>query len=474
MSDAGGGYFKVNGDTLQEIRQLLGTSNVSVDEKDQKVYGRDKITEEQYAGRAEVVVWPESTEQVVALVRLARERRIPITPRGGGSGLSGGAVPVEGGIVLSLERMNRVLEVDEENLVVVLQPGVVTKELDRILQPYGLFFAGYPMSEEICQIGGNVAENAGGGRAVKYGVTGDYVLGLEVVTGAAELLRLGGKRIKDVTGYDLKSLFVGSEGTLGIITQVTLRLLPRPQARTAVLGFVPQEAALKALTPALLRDLSARPSAMELADATCMRLLRQVSKQWSWLPEGSGMLLVEFDGADMESIRPVRNEAEAMMKEHGLIEIQLSETPVEFEELWKLRKQVPWALMRTSPHQTLEDVTVPVSEAWPLIEATRRITGETGVEIANFGHLGDGNIHCTPIKPEACSVEEWHERTPEILTALYKEVRKLGGTISGEHGIGHKRRVYMPLVFTKEEMAVQRRLKAAFDPEGILNPGKVL
>jgi glycolate oxidase len=464
----------VNDDTVHELRQLVGNENVSGAEKDQIAYGRDKITEEHYAGRAEVVVWPESTEQVVALVRLAREQRVPITPRGGGSGLSGGAVPVAGGIVLSMEKMNRVLEVDEENLVTVLQPGVVTKELDRILEPHGLFFAGYPMSEEICQIGGNVAENAGGGRAVKYGVTGDYVIGVEVVTGAGELLRLGGKRIKDVTGYDLKSIFVGSEGTLGIITEVTLRLLPRPQARTAVLGFVPRESALRSLTPALLRDLTARPSAMEMADATCMRLLRRLSKQWSWLPQDAGMLLVEFDGSDPEIIRGFRDEAETVMREHGLMDMQLSSTPVEFEELWKLRKQVPWALMRTSPHQTLEDVTVPVSQAWPLIEATRRITAETGVEIANFGHLGDGNIHCTPIKPESYSVEEWHEKTPEILTTLYQEVRALGGTISGEHGIGHKRRSYMPIAFNEEELAVQRRLKETFDPDGILNPGKVV
>lgn len=467
-------YSKVDDTVVGELRELMGGTYVSIAEKHLTTYGRDKITEEQYAGRAEVVVWPESTEQVVELVRMARERHIAITPRGGGSGLSGGAVPVEGGIVISMERMNRVLEVDEENLVVVLQPGVVTKELDRTLEPYGLFFAGYPMSEEICQIGGNVAENAGGGRAVKYGVTGDYVLGLEVVTGAGELLRLGGKRIKDVTGYDLTSLFVGSEGTLGIITEVTLRLLPRPAARTAVLGFVPEESVLKELTPALLRDLSGRPSAMELADATCIRLLREVSKQWSWVPEGCGMLLVEFDGSDPATITGFRDEAEALMKGHGLIEFQVSGTPLEFEELWKLRKQVPWALMRTSPYQTLEDVTVPVSHAWPLIAATRRITAETGVEIANFGHLGDGNIHCTPIKPESSSVEEWHEKTPEILRGLYREVKALGGTISGEHGIGHKRRSYMPIVFSEAELAVQRRLKAAFDPDGILNPGKVV
>jgi glycolate oxidase len=465
---------RVDETVLAALSEICGEEGVSTETRHLRSYGRDKITEEHYAGTADVVVWPRSTADVARIVGLAREGGVPVTPRGGGSGLSGGAVPVRGGIVMSMERMNRVLEIDEENLLAVLEPGIVTKDLDRVLEPYGLFFAGYPMSEEVCELGGNVAENAGGGRAVKYGVTGDYVLGLEVVTGTGEVLRLGGKRIKDVTGYDLVSLFVGSEGTLGIITEITLRLLPRPNARQAVLGFLPDESALRELTPALLRRLSARPSSIEMADATCMRILKTASRTWSRIPDGASMLLVEFDGVDETVLGGQAQEAVRLLESHGGLDIRHSESREEFEELWRVRKQVPWALMRISPHQTLEDVTVPVSEAWPLIARTRELSAETGIEIANFGHLGDGNIHCTPVKPEDETVERWHERVPELLERLYREVFALGGTISGEHGIGHKRREYMPLVFGEAELSYQRGLKRLFDPDGILNPGKVV
>lgn len=458
----------------RELEKIVGSEGVSTEEKRLVAYGRDKITEEKYAGRADIVVWPENRDHVVKIVALARRYGVPLTPRGGGSGLSGGAVPVSGGIVLAMERMNRILEIDEDNLVVVLEPGVVTKELDGKLKPKGLFFAGYPMSEEICEIGGNVAENAGGGRAVKYGVTGDYVLGLEVVTGAGELLRLGGKRIKDVTGYDLRSLFVGSEGTLGIITEITLRLLPRPQARRAILGFLPDESSLEELTPKLLRHLSARPSSIEMADATCMELLKGASKKLAWIPDGACMLLVEFDGSDDATLIGQIEEARELMAGEGAVHLRPSEDEQSFQELWSIRKQVPWALMRTSPHQTLEDVTVPVSKAWRLIAETRKLTEQRGVRIANFGHLGDGNIHCTPIKPESYSVDQWHEEVPELLAELYEITASLGGTISGEHGIGHKRLPYMPLVFSDAELEAQRKLKRLFDPDEILNPGKVV
>ncbi len=323
---------------LGALADIRGPDGISVEEKRLRSYGRDKITEEHYAGTADVVVWPRSTEDVARIVERARKSGVPVTPRGGGSGLSGGAVPVRGGIVMAMERMNRVLEIDEENLVAVIEPGVVTKDLDRILEPYGLFFAGYPMSEEVCELGGNVAENAGGGRAVKYGVTGDYVLGLEVVTGTGEVLRLGGKRIKDVTGYDLVSLFVGSEGTLGIITEITLRLLPRPRARQAALGFLPDESSLQELIPALLRRLSARPSSIEMADATCMRILKAASRTWSRIPDGASMLLVEFNGVDETALHAQTQEAESLLEKHGGLDIHRSESEEELEELWRIRK----------------------------------------------------------------------------------------------------------------------------------------
>lgn len=436
-------------------------------------FDRDAISEEGYSGMPDAVVYPESTDEVVELVNFARERRIPLVPRGGGSGLSGGAVPVAGGIVVAMERMNRVIEIDTANLVAVLEPGVVTKELDSMLVPHGLFFAGYPMSEEICQIGGNVAENAGGGRAVKYGVTGDYVLGLEVVTAAGKVLRLGGRRVKDVTGYDLISLFVGSEGTLGIVTQVSLRLLPRPAARAVALGFLDDESRLAKITPALLA-LPARPSAVEFADAVCMRLLSSLSAQWRWVPSGTAMLLVELDGPDAGRVASERDDAAALMESFGAVEIGRSSTDADYEKLWLLRKQVPWALMKKSPHQTMEDITVPIAGTWPLIAGTRETSRRRGVEIANFGHLGDGNIHVTPLKPDGLDVGQWHEELPDLQTELYRLAASLGGTISGEHGIGHKRRAFLPLVLGEAELETMRAVKRALDPLGIMNPGKAV
>lgn len=467
-------YGQVDDEALRELVEACGPGAVSSSEKDRKVYGRDKITEERYAGLADVVVFPSSTEEVVKIADIARRRRLPMTPRGGGSGLSGGAVPVYGGIVVAFERMNRILEIDEANLVAVVEPGVVTRELDAALEPRGLFFAGYPMSEEICQIGGNVAENAGGGRAVKYGVTGDYVLGLHVVTAGGDVLRFGGRRIKDVTGYDLISLFVGSEGTLGLITQITLRVLPRPTARAALLGFARTESSLGELVPLLLGKLPTRPSAIEMADATCLRLLRKASSQWGWVPEDASMLLVEFDGNDAGEVAAARDAAAELMEKNGVVEIRGSADRKEFDELWRIRKQIPWALMKMSPHQTMEDITVPVSQVWPLIRATRKMTEASGIEIANFGHLGDGNIHCTPIKPGDMPVDEWHDRLEELLPELYRVAAGLGGTISGEHGIGHKRRGYMPLVFSAAELEAFRAIKRALDPDGLMNPGKIV
>ncbi len=462
----------MNASVFEPLRALFGDRLLTGD-ADLSKFGRDAISEEGYSGTPDAVVFPESTDEVVGLVGFARERGIPLVPRGGGSGLSGGAVPVEGGIVVAMERMNRVVEIDTANLVAVLEPGVVTKELDRMLEPHGLFFAGYPMSEEICQIGGNVAENAGGGRAVKYGVTGDYVIGIEVVTAAGEVLRLGGRRVKDVTGYDLIGLFVGSEGTLGIITQVTLRLLPRPAARAVALGFLADESRLAELTPALL-GLPARPSAVEVADASCMRLLSSLSARWRWIPSGAAMLLVELDGPDADRVASERDEAAALMESLGVTEISRSKTDEEYAKLWLLRKQVPWALMKKSPHQTMEDITVPVAGTWPLIAGTREVSRRCEVEIANFGHLGDGNIHVTPLKPDGLDVGQWHETLPDLQTELYRLAASLGGTISGEHGIGHKRRAFLPLVLGEAELRTMRAVKRALDPLGIMNPGKAV
>ncbi len=481
-------FGRVTEALVGKLAAVCGEGNVRTDGGSLQRYARDQVVETSYAHPPEVVVFPRSAAEVAAVLRLANAERIPVTPRGAGSGLSGGAVPIAGGILLALERMNRILSIDADNLAAVVEPGVITRELDRALKPLGLFFAGYPLSEEICQIGGNVAENAGGGRAVKYGVTGRYVIGLEVVTPEGEILRLGGKRVKDVTGYNLIGLLVGSEGTLGVITEVTLRLLPRPAHRAAVLGFYPNGAVLERVGPRLLRHPAVRPAAVEFMDGVCLAALRAGGAPPAGLPEGlpeaaggggaagaeAGALLVEVDGVHADGVAREARAVERLFAEEGLRALRRGAGEEELEAIWRMRKQVPWALRRLSPHQTAEDVVVPVAEVWKLLREVRRLGEAYAVAIACFGHLGDGNVHAHPIKPRALPGEEWGRLLPALLAELYRRVAALGGTISGEHGIGHKRIGYLPLVLGGAEREVMRRIKAAFDPNGILNPGKAI
>jgi glycolate oxidase len=467
-------YNKVTETLAARLADICGREAVRTDPPTLGRYSRDQVVEDAYAHAPEVVVYPASADEVVRVLRLANEERVPVTPRGAGSGLSGGAVPVAGGILLSLERMNRVLEIDTENLAAVVEPGVVTRELDRQLAPRGLFFAGYPLSEEICHIGGNVAENAGGGRAIKYGVTGRYVIGLEVVGPTGELLRLGGKRVKDVTGYNLIGLLVGSEGTLGVITQVTLRLLPRPAHRAAALGFYPDGEVLERIGPRLLRHPTVRPSAVEFMDGECLDALRASGPPFADLPPAAGALLVEVDGIRADEVAREAEEVALLFREHGLQAVRRGSGEEELDTLWKVRKQLPWVLKRMSPYQTAEDIVVPVAQVWSLLREVRRLAVAYGVMMAGFGHLGDGNVHVHPIKPPALPAGEWLEFLPRLLTELYRRAADLGGTISGEHGIGHKRTRYLSIVLGEAEREAMRRIKEALDPNGILNPGKAI
>ena len=467
-------YTAVDETVLEKLRGVCGAEHVKVDEKTLQAFSHDKVTEEKYAHRPDVAVFPGNTEEVAAVMKLANELRLPVTPRGGGSGLSGGAVPTVGGIVLSLDRMNRIIEIDTDNLFAVVEPGVVTKELDGELKKHNLFFAGYPMSEEICHLAGNVAENAGGGRAVKYGVTGRYVLGLEVVTPEGMTLNLGGKRVKDVTGYDLISLFTGSEGTLGVFTKLYIKLLPRPKHRLALFGFLPTPQTLNKVLPALLADPEVQPSSIEFMDSLCIESVKKTAPKSDVEITPGGAILVEVDGPTLEQLEPELQRAERILTAHGVSGIRKAESEDHLEDVWKVRKQVPWALMRIAPHQSLEDISVPVSTIPAMLDEIRDVSTRYDVPIPCFGHAGDGNLHATPLKPESMSVEDWLEIIPKLLSELYVKAAGLGGTISGEHGIGHKRSPYMKLVLGEAELDIMRRIKRAIDPNHIMNPGKIL
>jgi glycolate oxidase len=467
------GYAPVTEEVVHELAAIVGPRFVVTDPAKMEPYSHDEVAGAEHAHLPEAVAKPLTAEEVAAVVKLANRRRIPVTPRGAGSGLSGGAVPVYGGIVLSLERMNHILEVDQENMMAVVEPGVVTNDINERLAPVGLFYAGYPMSLETCYIGGNVAENAGGGKAVKYGVTERYVLGLQVVTPTGEIVELGGKRVKDVTGYNLLKLMVGSEGTLCVITRVTLRLLPLPRNQVALLVPFADVPSAIAAVPRIMTQAGVIPAAIEFMDRLSVHTsCRYLNEQLPYEQAGA-MLLIEVDGSDEETVPRDYESIGELCLECGAQEVYVADNHTTRERLWRIRRNIAEAFKAASPHQSLEDIVVPPAAIPRIMPELERIAGRYGVQIPCYGHAGDGNLHATVVRSPEDSMEAWRGKLPQVLTELYLAARALGGTISGEHGIGSKRKEFMRLVASEAELDMMRRIKRALDPNNILNPGKI-
>ena len=467
-------YSLVTPDIVDALRGIAGEKHVLYNEPERMLdYAHDEVAGDEYAHMPEVVVKPGSAAEVAAIMRLANRERIPVTPRGAGSGLSCGAVPVYGGILLSLERMNRILEIDRQNMVAVVEPGVITNDINAAIQEYGLFYAGYPMSVETCFIGGNVAENAGGGRAIKYGVTGRYVLGLEVVLPTGEIVRLGSKRVKDVTGYDLIHLLVGSEGTLGIFTEITLKLLPLPAARVVLLiPFADVPTAIAAV-PQIMTQGRLIPTSVEFMDRLSVQTVYAYLDERPPHPNIGAMLLIEVDGPNEEQVEAMYDPIIDLCLELGALDVYVGNTPTNERRMWRARENIAEAFKAICPVQSLEDIVVPLAQIPDLIPALEQLSTRYDVLIPCYGHAGDGNLHATVVKRPETPLEEWQEKLPAILVDLYTVVSRLGGTISGEHGIGSKRSAYLPLVMDPTLIALQRRIKQAFDPNNVLNPGKI-
>jgi glycolate oxidase len=459
---------------FEELCGIVGERYVLYDDAERMApYGHDEVAGEEYAHLPEAVVKPVTTAEIAAIMRLANRERIPVTPRGAGSGLSCGAVPVHGGILLSVERMDRILEIDTDNMVAVVQPGVVTNDVNEAVAPHGLFYAGYPMSVESCFVGGNVAENAGGGRAIKYGVTSHYVLGLEVVLPTGEILRLGGKRVKDVTGYDLIHLMVGSEGTLGIFTEITLRLIPLPGARTVLLVPFADVPTAIAAVPQVMTHSHLIPSSVEFMDRLSVQTAYEFVGDSPPHPEIGAMLLIEVDGFSREQVEAQLDVIADLCLEAGALDVYVGEDAASERRMWRPRQMVAEAFKAVSPVQSLEDIVVPLAQIPALMPELERLSEKYGVLIPCYGHAGDGNLHATPVKRPEMPLAAWQEALPLLLEELYRVVARLGGTISGEHGIGSKRAAYLPLVMEPTAIELQRRIKQAFDPLHILNPGKI-
>ena len=467
-------YGIVDTEVLTRLRRIVGEQFVVTDEEKMEQYSHDEVAEAQYAHMPDVVVKPRTAGEIAEIVKLANEKRIPVTPRGAGSGLSGGAVPIYGGILLSVERMNRILEIDEKNMMVVVEPGVVTNEINARIKDLGLFFAGYPKSLETSYVAGNVAENAGGGKAVKYGVTERYIMGLEVVTPTGEIVTFGGKRVKDVTGYNLRMLMVGSEGTLGIITKVIIKLLPLPKAKVDLLALFPDVQTAIDVVPKIMTQGGIIPTAIEFMDRLSVHTSCEYLNEKIPYQQAGAMLLIEVDGTDEQVVEREYDTIGNLCMDSGAIEVYVADNYTTQERLWSVRRNIAEAFKVVSPHQSLEDIVVPPAQIPDIMPEIARLSKKYDVQIPCYGHAGDGNLHATLIKNPAHSMEQWYGIIPPALEELYIAAKKLGGTISGEHGIGHKRKKYMHLAVSEAELEFMRRIKRALDPNNIMNPGKIM
>ncbi len=413
------------------------------------------------------VALPESRQQVQAIVRACREHGVPLVGRGAGTGTTGAAVPTAGGIVLSFARMNRILDIRPGDRCAVVEPGVLNGDLQQALMPHGLFWPPDPSSAEICSIGGNLACNAGGPRAVKYGTSRDNVLGLVAVTGSGELIQCGGAYTKDATGYDLTHLIVGSEGTLALIVEATLKLAPRPRTQAGLrVLYRDAQAAAAAVSRVMAQPVT--PTMLEFMDARSLELLRRNGAQ---VPEAGAMLLIEADGDD-DTLPYLLNALAEAAEGDGMLALDVATDGSARDRLWAARRALSPALKSIAPGKINEDVVVPVSRIPELVEGVQRLSVEADLPIVTFGHAGNGNLHVNILYHPDDAGE--NARAHATLPKVFELALALGGTLSGEHGIGIAKRDFMAQAFSPATLATMRAIKQALDPDGILNPGKVL
>ena len=418
--------------------------------------------------RPEAAVWPTSPEQVSRILDLANKLRLPVTPRGAGTGLAGSAIPENGGLVLDMCRMNEIVDIRIADRLAIVQPGVVYADLEKALARYGFFFPPDPASASVCTLGGNVATNAGGLRGAKYGVTGDYVMGLEVVQPDGRIMHTGSDCMKSVSGYNITQLFVGSEGTLGVITEITLKITPRPIAvKTLLASFVSLEDAGCAIIDTVHSGIV--PSVLELLDENSIKVLRDHDNVD--LPDVSALVLVETDGYTEAETAFQMDRVIEVVKKNNAIDIEVAKTAEEAEELWRARKSVGSVAAQLRPSNVSEDVTVPISKIPDLLRGISTIVRNHDLPFVIFGHAGDGNFHprimYDPSDPGQL------RRVRKAVDEIFRLTCDLGGTLSGEHGIGLAKARYMSLEHDPVEVEVMRSIKKLFDPNNILNPGKM-
>ena len=449
---------------IEEIIKVVGKENALTSPEERKCYSFDARTD---GAIPDLVVFPASAQDVSKLLTLANKHCFPVIPRGQGSGLTGGSIPINGGVVLTFTKMNKILEIDTKNLVAVVEPGVITFVFQEEVAKYGLFYPPDPASYKYSSIGGNVAECSGGPNSMKYGVTRDYVLGLEVVKATGEIINTGVKTMKGVVGYDLTRLFVGSEGTLGVITKIILKLIPAPEAKATILAlFRRVEDTAEAVSGIVAAKIV--PSTIEFMDQASIRCSEQANPMG--IPdEIEGLLLIEIDG-NADAIQALAEKIKAVLIKHNAADVKLTQDAAEADKLWQARRVVSQATYNLNPVKIAEDVVVPRSNIPTLIRFLEETGKKHGIPILSFGHAGDGNFHVSLMIEDT---KEDYEKAHKAVEEIFSETIRLGGTLSGEHGIGTAKAPYIGMELSPEVIATMKSIKRIFDPNNILNPGKI-
>jgi glycolate oxidase len=418
----------------------------------------------------EVVVKPANAEEISKIFRLANEHLIPVTPRGGGTGLSGGALAVHGGICLSMVRMNKILEIDEKNFQAVVEPGVITQVFQEEVEKLGLFYPPDPASRGSCHLGGNLAECSGGPRAVKYGVTKDYVLGIEAVLPTGEIINAGGRVLKNVTGYNLTQLIIGSEGTLAVITKIVFRLIPLPRHKKVILAaFGSLENATDAVAKIFQRGIT--PSAIEFMEKAAVRAAEERQDKKFPNSEAEAQLFIEVDGNYPEQLDKDIEQIAEVVEEFKPLDMVLAEDEQKVQDVWALRRGIGEAVKSISPYKE-EDTVVPRANMTKLVKGVKEISVKYGITTICYGHSGDGNIHVNILK-DKLDDKTWEKNIDAAIREIFELTVSLEGMISGEHGIGYSQKAYLPIAIKETELELMRKIKKTFDPNNILNPGKI-
>lgn len=464
-------YNNVSSITFASLQTIVGPDGITADQEQLEKYGQDET--EDFVFLAEVVVKPQNVEQVAAIAKLCHEQKIPLTTRGAGTGLSGGALPIKGGVLLSMEKFNRILAIDERNLQATVEPGVINYLFQEEVKKVGLFYPPDPASWGSCSLGGNIAHSSGGPKAVKYGTTRDYVLNLEVVLPGGEVIWTGANTLKYSTGYNLTHLMIGSEGTLGIVTKIVFKLIPLPKHDLLMLiPFNSATDACKAVGEVFRKGIV--PSAMEFMERDAIDWSIRYSGEVNFeiKDDCKALLLVEVDGNYPDQLMQDCETIGEVMQQNNCGEILFAEGAEQKNALWKIRRKVGEAVKSNSVYKE-EDTVVPRAELPVLLEGVKAIGKKYGFKSVCYGHAGDGNLHVNIIKGDL-SDAVWEQDLPKGIREIFELCKSLGGTISGEHGIGLVQKAYLPIVFPPHQMALMRGIKSVFDPHGILNPGKIM